>query len=103
MSSNCGTLTVEEAFDAGNVTVDCTGFSTDIIEVGQETDIIFEFTNTNDVNADVDYDILVDGIVEASDDVLVGANGSDTLEVGVVFDNAGNFDVDVEIVSVSQA
>lgn len=104
MSASCGRITVVEAFSEGDVSVSCSGLdTTGPINPGDTVVATFEFTNQNNTEVSVGYSINVDGQSVGAGAQIVPANGSESVNDAIEFNNTGTFDVTAEVTSVSQS
>ena len=88
---NCGTITVESAFDPSLVTFSCSASGT--VTVGDTRDIEIVVTNENDNRASYTIDVLLNGTVEASRNGIVSGNSTSEETVTVQFESPGEVDV----------
>ena len=88
---NCGTITVEPAFDPSLVTFSCSASGT--VTVGDTEDIEIVVTNENDNRATYSIDVLLNGTVETFRNGIVSGNSTSEETVTVQFESPGEVDV----------
>ena len=100
-SASCGTVTVESAFDPDDVSIECTMGSPEITP-GETVDVSYQLQNDNDDPAVADVDITVDGEVVDTRAVSISGRSVANESVVVEFQETGQFNVEVEVWSVSR-
>lgn len=97
----CGTLTVEPVFDPNSVSVTCSRKAAEVA-VGETFDLTVTVSNDNSMAASVAYDVVIGGSVAGSNTLTVPARDQRVVDVPVVIERSGEFDITVEA-TVSEA
>lgn len=100
--ADCGVINVEEPFNADDVSINCGGFDvTSSVEVGDEVGVLLEIVNQNPGEVSVDWSLDVNFDTIDSGNRTVPGNDSRDFTVPLVFDEAGDYDVDASITNVN--
>ena len=103
MVTDCGTITIEAAFDSSLVNVIGCDIPSTATE-GEQTTVGLQVSNQNsNAGATAEVALLLNGTQEATQTVTLGATENTTVEYQITPSSAGDLNISGEVVSASEA
>lgn len=98
MTESCGSIEVLPAFEASDVFVSSCGLNdTGPVITGATLTYVFDVQNDNTVDAVADAQLLIDGTVEATQQVSIGPSSSTQVSLDVEFTQPGTYDISAQV------
>lgn len=103
MATDCGTVTVVPEFNESDVYVSACNLQTTTTNPGETVDVGSPVNNDNDVSVQATVELFVNGSSKAVDTRVIAANQAEAFTFEFTPQEAGDYNLETEVTSASQA